>query len=133
MYQDLALPPITVTSINPASCDEWYGVEIQFTWDFNHALYQRIGQAEHDAWFKTHKSHTGLYPVEKAVHAHVVKQILASQAWKDFYSKPRFTTAQEYEDGPERQVRIPRFENADDFCDWEFAAEGGYIGAATRD
>jgi len=101
---------IRVASVRPSVVDEWFGVEVRFDW---------------------------VIPPEKRwtddidLAHQVAAQIVKSPEYAAFYSKPTRVTCEEYEDGPPRQVTLPRFQ-AEDFVDWNFSSTGGWMTASDR-
>lgn len=114
-----AFPALRVTYINEEQVDEWYGVAVRFEWvkHFDIDAYQQAARAEEAAWFKIHKVHAGLFPLEKAMGDHIRREVTRSPQWIEFFSKPR---------------SIPRFA-AKDIDNWEFDELGGTASASTRD
>lgn len=128
-------PEIKEIRVVPETIDEWYGVEVRVTWKepFDYIAFSREVKAEYDLWFKQNpgRCHVGAWPLEEALHDHVVNQVLAHPAWAKFYEKPRFVICEDGGDGPERRVQIPRFKCAD-FCHWEFNTDDGWVSASYR-
>lgn len=129
------LPEIATMSVKSDACDEWYGVEVRVTWKepFDYLAYSRWVKEEQDAFFKANPRwmRVGPWERERVLRDHVVRQALARPEWEAYYAKPRKVSCEQYEDGPERVVTIPRFDDSD-FCDWGFSNDGGWIAASTR-
>ena len=128
-------PEIKTIAIQTETVDEWYGIEVRVTWKepFDYIAFSREDKEEQDLWFKNNPKtcHVGPWPLAQALRDHIVKQVLAHPAYEAYYAKPRFATCEDGEDGPERRVQIPRFKD-DDFCDWAFHTDDGWLSASDR-
>lgn len=129
------LPKIATMTVKSDACDEWYGVEVRVTWEkpFDYIAHSRWVKEEQDEWFKKNPKscHVGPWERERKLRDHVVAQVLARPEWEAYYATPHRVRCEEYEDGPERIVTIPRF-TATDFCDWGFSTDGGWLSASDR-
>jgi hypothetical protein len=131
----IKFPEIKEVKISTEVVDEWYGIEVHVTWKepFDIAEFGKENKAEMERWFKANPKtmHVGPWPLEQALKEYLVKLVLAHPAYEAYYAKPRFVTCEDGEDGPERRVQIPRFK-AEDFQDWSFYADHGWLSASDR-
>lgn len=107
------LPEVATVKVTTSTVDEWYGIDVDVTW-------KEPLNCKGFAWED-----------EKKIRDHVVRQVLTRPEWAEYYSKTHKVSCQEYEDGPERIVTIPRFDS-DEFCDYQFSERGGWLSASTR-
>jgi glutamine synthetase len=129
------LPTIATMTVKSDACDEWYGVEVRVTWKepFDYPAYSRWVKEEQDAYWKANPKamRVGPWERERVLRDHVVRQVLARPEWEAYYATPHRVRCEQYEDGPERVVTIPRF-NDQDFSDWSFSKDGGWLAASDR-
>lgn len=130
------LPTVATIEIRSSTVDEWYGIDVDVTFvePFAAAAFREAVEAEKQAWFAANprQAHVGPWPLERGLFDHVVSQVIGSAAWETFYATPRRVTCEEYEDGPEREVVIPRFRAAD-FGEFDWRTDGAWLSASDRD
>ncbi len=135
MTVPIAFPVVDKVTVRPSTVDEWYGVDVNVRWKekFDYHGFLHAVREEEDRWFAEHprEMHVGPWPLMRTFVDRALVQVLAHPAWERFYAEPRTVTCEEYEDGPERRIQIPRF-RASDFSDWEFTEWEGWFHASTR-
>lgn len=128
-------PTIRDIRIAPEAIDEWYGINVRVTWTepFPWKAWQDAIRQEENDWFEAHprQCHVGPWDAERSVVEAVVRQIVQHPAYAEFYAVPRRVRCEEYEDGPERVVTIPRFTERS-FSDWGITEQGGWFSASDR-
>lgn len=115
-----SFPALRVTKVYPERVDEWYGVGVEFRWvrPLDVEAHRRASRAEEEAWFAdSHRTHVGLFPLERAMGDHIRREIARSPQWVEFFA---------------RQRSMPRFTERD-IDNWSFDAQGGTASASTRD
>lgn len=139
-----SLPPtkaptlVSGLRISTFSVDEWYGVDVSFTWT-------EAGKARLDLHRKADRATIGLTgtewrkaqtaadTVERELALAIATEVVASAEAAAYYAKPRSTEVEEHGGGrPDGRRTIPLFA-PHEYCDWNFYDAGGSISASDRD
>lgn len=130
---------ISQVKIRPDAVDEWYGMLVRFAWEVPYTpqewvtLKEAEYKEEQEFFAKGTRAHVGMFSLEKQFVNEVIDQILNSPELAAFY-KEAYEVDVETGPGDERirTVTLPRFRK-EDFDGWGFTAEGGFVGASSRD
>lgn len=134
---ELTFPPLQVTKIYPQGIDEWYGVGIRFNWagPFDYSAYKKALNAESKAWFDAHprQMHVGLWPLEKKMEDHLLREIGRSPEWAEFWTTPHTVRIYDQDDdeGGSSVVTLPKF-SIRDIDQWDVHEQGGNASASSR-
>jgi hypothetical protein len=118
--------------------DEWYGVDVSFTWTASgKARYDRYRNAvratvglQGPAW---RSAQTTAEQVERELALAIASEVVASPEAVAYYATPRNTEVEEHGGGrPNGRRTIPIFSPAE-YGDWHFTDTGGSISASDRD
>jgi hypothetical protein len=102
--------------IRTQTIDEWRGVEIQFTWT--------------PAARMTEKKATRVGS-DEALRQAVIEEVMKSDEWNAYWSKPHFVECEVHKDGPEERVQVHKV-SMEHFDSWTFTVSGGHLSALYR-
>ena len=111
------IPEFTSIEIIPSSIDEWYGIDVNFTWSVQEFMQMELGKLDF-------RDINNVQPI--------IDKVLASEEYKKFWETPHRVECQvsPNEESGYQVVTIRRMRH---FDDWEIGRNGGWLGASARD
>ncbi|MDD3040410.1 hypothetical protein [Bacteroides sp.] len=103
---------VEITNIYATVVDEWYGVGIEF--NFTSPIEMVPSKNDSPNFARS-----------------IIRTIVNSPEYERYFKTEHRVWVEEYEDGPETEVVIPKFQESH-FDHWQFTSKGGFVGASTR-